>query len=356
VDADLLLKGVQRHRRDFMSTIFGRDVLEVGVAALLLPYWFYAGIAHDLPWTWWLAVPGLLWVGGFIVVDRIRHKQKPSEPGEPLLQSAQESLRQVEHQMWLLRNVLWWYLLPLGLPILAFFAQSTWRTADSWSEALGFGGFSFAFVIGLYWFIYHINQVAVRKTLEPQRQELRSLLASLGHETAGEVSGDYPILMNATGTACSPRRRLIGLLCVLAILLIGIGGIYFLKESVSPSSDDRFPKKAPFSAVRWQDSRPEIAFRDNWYELVSLDDVPAYEIVVYSQKTYGADWQKRFEEDLVELLTRMGHPPGETVKLVVRPVARSQTLTLEKVPMTTANRKAIYDAARARERSTTVMD
>ena len=36
----------------------------------------------------------------FILVDRKRHPQKPVEPGQPLLESANESLTQVEHQIW----------------------------------------------------------------------------------------------------------------------------------------------------------------------------------------------------------------------------------------------------------------
>jgi hypothetical protein len=42
----------------------------------------------------------------------MRHLQKPNEPDEPLLQCVKNSLTQMEDQIWLLRNVLWWYLLP----------------------------------------------------------------------------------------------------------------------------------------------------------------------------------------------------------------------------------------------------
>ena len=53
-----------------------------------------------------------------------------------------------------------------------------------------------------------------------------------------------------------------------------------------------------------------------------------------------------FAEDLVEVLTRMGHPPQDTVTLVVQSPTTSETRTLEDVPMTEANRWAIYEAAR----------
>src|SRR5262249_3640232 len=111
VDADLLLKVVQRGQRDFRATILPRGGVEIGVALLLLPYWFYAGIAHALPWTWYLTVPVLIWLIGFFIVDRIRHPQTPSDLAEPLRNCVRTSLTQVEHQIWLLRNIFWWYLL-----------------------------------------------------------------------------------------------------------------------------------------------------------------------------------------------------------------------------------------------------
>ena len=55
-------------------------------------------------------------------------KQRPLEAGDPLSRRVESSLAQVEHQIWLLRNVLWWYLLPPGLAILTFFAQIAWSS------------------------------------------------------------------------------------------------------------------------------------------------------------------------------------------------------------------------------------
>ena len=122
----------------------------------------------------------------FILVDRIRHKQQPSEPGEPLLDCVRVSLTQVEHQIWLLRNVFWWYLLPFTIAILAFFAQDAWLNHSGfWPIALAFVPFAL-FLLVLYGFVYYLNQRAVRRELEPRRQELLTLLASLGDETTVE--------------------------------------------------------------------------------------------------------------------------------------------------------------------------
>ncbi len=177
IDADLLLKEVQHNQRNFRATIFCRDFIEVGVAIVLLPCWFYAGIRYSLPWTWYLTVPALVWVAGFVLVDRKRHPQQQSEPGGPLLKSVKESLTQVEHQIWLLRNVFWWYLLPFTISILAFFAHVAWSSRSAgWLAALIFFVILFIrlFIRRLIFFriYYTINQRAVRGAAwsrEPRR-------------------------------------------------------------------------------------------------------------------------------------------------------------------------------------------
>ena len=92
------------------------------------------------------------------------HPQKPSEPGDPLLQYVKESLTQVEHQIWLLRNIFWWYLLPPSLSIMAFFAHVSWLASSAWWEFL-----CAVLVLGLvlyvvYATIYRLNQHAVRSS------------------------------------------------------------------------------------------------------------------------------------------------------------------------------------------------
>jgi CubicO group peptidase (beta-lactamase class C family) len=110
-------------------------------------------------------------------------------------------------------------------------------------------------------------------------------------------------------------------------------------------------ERSPFTAVRWQQSQPEVRVGDEWLKLVSLDGIPASKIVAFSRRTYGKKWKMRFEEYLVELLTRMGHSPQDTVTLVVRSLTSSERRTLKGVPMTEANRQAIKEAADARKTS-----
>lgn len=197
IATESLSKEVKRSHQEFQSLIFWRDVREAGVSLVLIPFWFAVGSAMSLPWTWYLTVPALIWVAGFILVDRKRHPQCPSESGEPLLFYVKESLTQVEHQIWLLRNVFWWYLLPLCISIMAFFLDVSWQSSGVWWEFVLTAGFLGLFLLVIYGGTYRLNQRAVRKQLEPRRQDLLKLIASLENETNSDDSGDIMDLVSA---------------------------------------------------------------------------------------------------------------------------------------------------------------
>jgi hypothetical protein len=182
INSELLQKEVRRNQRLFAAIIFWRDVREVGVAVLLVPVWLYMGAKLHLPWAWYLMVPALVWVAGFMVADRMRNKLHQPGPGEPLRQSVESSLAQVTHQIWLLRNVLWWYLLPFTVPALAFFGQVAWLVrSGGWPAALIFAQ-AITVAVAILVAVYRLNQHAVRRELEPRRQELEVLLANLKEE------------------------------------------------------------------------------------------------------------------------------------------------------------------------------
>ncbi len=179
IDADLLLKEVRHSHTSLTGLIFWRDFREIGISLVMVPVLLFLGIKGHLPWTWYLLVPAMLWIAGFMLVDHRRHRTRPPEPGEPLGRVVEASLAQVEHQIWLLRNVLWWYLLPPGVTILAFFAQVAWEfRSGGWLVLRGIvviGALEVLFFAGVYW----LNQRGVRSGLEPRRQELLALLAAL---------------------------------------------------------------------------------------------------------------------------------------------------------------------------------
>lgn len=108
-----------------------------------------------------------------------------------------------------------------------------------------------------------------------------------------------------------------------------------------------YDRLAPFTAVRFSatdaGTQVEVHVDDAWSELVSLNDLPAKDIVAFARKRYRGRWAKRIGEDLVQVLSEMGHPPGRRVKLVLKTRAGKEK-TLRRVRMTESNRDAVRNA------------
>ena len=110
-----------------------------------------------------------------------------------------------------------------------------------------------------------------------------------------------------------------------------------------------YPKLAPYDAIRWAKTGPEVRVEGSWFRLISIDELPVVDIVAASKEQHGKRlWKKRFEEDLVEVLTRMGHPPGGSVTLSLESVDTGNETVKRDVPLTEQNRWKIKNAAGGR--------
>ncbi len=178
IGADVLLREVRRNQRHFVALIFWRDAREIVVCVILVACFGWQGWRQQ-DWTDFLLALAGLWVGAFMVVDRVRQRRKTPRNSDSLRGCVETSLHQVKHQIWLLKNVAWWYLLPILAALVVLLVVSTWRSWLNGFDAL-FGLGIAAGVCGLvFWGVYWLNQQAVRKYLEPRRHELEALLAGL---------------------------------------------------------------------------------------------------------------------------------------------------------------------------------
>ncbi len=185
IDSDMLLKEVRRNKDHFQSMVFWRDIREIGVA-LFLAGW----IGYDFLETKdWLMLPlGLaaLFIAVFMIVDRIIQKRKKPLRTDTLIDCIDSSLIQIKHQIRLLRGVFWWYLLPIliGAAFVTVPMAWMWRNDSSlfWPHVLK----STAIWTVLSWGVYKLNQYAVRKFLQPRRQELEDLVSSVKDEQGGK--------------------------------------------------------------------------------------------------------------------------------------------------------------------------
>jgi hypothetical protein len=106
-------------------------------------------------------------------------------------------------------------------------------------------------------------------------------------------------------------------------------------------TDVRYEERSPFKSVRWADGAPEVLVGTQWHRPISIDGVLVSGeggILEFCRQTWGdALLTKRFEEDLVQILTRMGHPPKDSVRLaLVDPSGNGVSVD---AAMTRANRR-----------------
>ena len=88
-------------------------------------------------------------------------------------------------------------------------------------------------------------------------------------------------------------------------------------EAAPPPSRD-WARLSPFTDVIVHGDAATVQFDGQAYELVSIDDIPTKAILAVAKQSYGNLWEKRFVEDIVEVLEQVGRRPEENVKLVLR--------------------------------------
>lgn len=222
INADVLLNEVRRNQKQFRWIILTRDMIEVAVAAVLVPYFIIAGLR--ISWTLHLCAVGCFVVGAYFLIDRRRQRRKTPDLHDSLKDCAATSLAEVCHQIWLLKNILWWYLLPIFVPIMVFFGWIAWRgPAPIGVKILHLLPATISVVL-VYAGIYWLNQHAVKKQLNPRKQELEKLLNELGSEY-------NPNTMNT-------KKPLGPLLLVLAASIIAIVAHAAMKDKPPTSISD----------------------------------------------------------------------------------------------------------------------
>jgi hypothetical protein len=158
--------------RKFRRRIWWRDLREIGAATGVAIVFGLVGQT----WLRWISVLSCLFV--VVVLVRSRTASKSSRDTPSVVERLQQMIRETETQIHLLRSVLWWYLLPCGVATLTFVLD---RSARKFSPSflLIFVGTMIPFYLVAYW----LNQRAVRRVLEPRRENLRHALAELGQQS-----------------------------------------------------------------------------------------------------------------------------------------------------------------------------
>jgi len=103
---------------------------------------------------------------------------------------------------------------------------------------------------------------------------------------------------------------------------------------------------SPFTKVRIENGKALVTYAGSEFELNSVHGVSTADILDFCRRQYKDRWQKRFSEDLVEVLEQMGHSlNGEhTVSLVLIDPTTGKTTTVDQAVMTEKNRQSVHEA------------
>ncbi|HWB54503.1 MAG TPA: hypothetical protein VG722_09930, partial [Tepidisphaeraceae bacterium] len=176
---------------------------------------------------------------------------------------------------------------------------------------------------------------------------------------AGHIAGSSgPIVKGASMMMATAKASTVAASVIAATAILG-GAVYFARaqaprHSAAPPVAQSPPaayippartQYSPFSGIQWPVQPPQVKVGNEWYELISIDGTPVEQIITFARKIYGNLWQKRFDEDLVEVMTQMGKTPGMMVTLELRTLdSEHKLIKLDGMPMTRANRQAIWKA------------
>jgi hypothetical protein len=164
---------VERSRK-LEATVRRRDRLETAVALAIAPF-FAAVVVLGTSTVGRIGAALLalscLWIPLWLA--RARRRFRPAPRDLSLRAFLSEERGRLLDQRHLLRTILWWYLLPLGIGVVLLFGSR--------SSALATAVYA-AVVAALYWGIHRLNQRAVATELEPRLAEVDELLRAVCEE------------------------------------------------------------------------------------------------------------------------------------------------------------------------------
>lgn len=178
---DGLLETTREADRRLRRKLFWRDLSELVAATFvgLFFYWRSRGEPPLVQTAGWMLLVGALGLAAFFLFERIRslrqHRREPANLTEALSQTEKELLRQIT----LLRTVAWWYLLPIGGPLAFFILADNLASGSSLLVTVLTTGLSLAIVGGVFFWIYRLNQRAIRDDLQPQLDHVRKNLRQM---------------------------------------------------------------------------------------------------------------------------------------------------------------------------------
>ena len=179
----LLLESIKKMQRRYNRYIWLRNIRE-GWLTILAAVFFTCFAESDVEskvqlWPFYLAMLILFGIGVFRVLDNRQQKRRALEYKDSTLSFIECSLLNINHRIWLLENMIWWWVLPVVVGGILIIAQIIMLVG--WQEPtlfwkLGKGVGIAGMILGvLYWG----NLWTARKYWQPRKAELEAIADGL---------------------------------------------------------------------------------------------------------------------------------------------------------------------------------
>ena len=183
VHAVLLLESMRKKQRRHQRSIWLRNLRE-GWLTILAAVYFTVFTESDVEsklqlWPFYIAMAILFGIGVFRVIDNHRQQRRTLQYRDSTLSFIECSILDINHRVWLLENIAWWWILPVAFGGLLIVAQvlllaGLQDPAVHWMLARGVG--IGCVILGI---IYWGNRWTARKYWLPRKVELEAIANSL---------------------------------------------------------------------------------------------------------------------------------------------------------------------------------
>ena len=263
VDARAQIEAMRNKMSELHTTLNARNVGELaacGFVIIVFSVYFFI-FRHPVTRIGDLIVISGCLLAAWKFIESRRRAPRP-DAAAPMAHWLKQERERVHHEAELLRTVLWWYILPIGLGTNVFF----WGLPVPLVAKIGFTGVATL----MYVWIYRRNQTARRNKLIPVQDELEALLRQ---ESQAGTTAKPP-------SAPSPQKHSTTVWMVLAVLITlfsVVAGVWNSFKDSWAESPQRTPGFNDVSGFNDDD----IARVDAWLqEQVTLAQYPSLSVAV----------------------------------------------------------------------------
>jgi len=168
---------LKKIRRELFWDEIGVIMMGLLLTAMVIALIFIAYHINDFRkeahgWPWYFHSIIYLGVLAFLTMDHIKQKRKERRFGTSLKENIELALSKVEHQIWMYKNSVWWFITPYLISCTVAFGYFQFSLGESsWSW--------FLMAVALACGVQFLNYYGIRKGLEPRKEELKALQESL---------------------------------------------------------------------------------------------------------------------------------------------------------------------------------